>query len=91
MSTIEPRVRIRNTCRALAGCAIALALTMPALAEVSRDQAAATAQRQTGGRVLSVEKTESGRGAAWRVKVVTPKGEVRVVFVDAGNTRGRQP
>ncbi len=91
MSTIAARIRIRNTCRALAGCAIALALSMPAWAEVSRDQAAAAAQRQTGGRVLSVEKTESGRRAAWRVKVVTPKGEVRVVFIDAGNDRGRRP
>jgi uncharacterized membrane protein YkoI len=70
----------------LTGC-LALALAAPAWAEVSRDQAAAAAQRQTGGRVLSVDKAESGRGAVWRVKVVTPKGEVRVVFIDAGRDR----
>ncbi len=65
-----------------------LALSVPAWAEVSRDQAAAAAQRQTGGRVLSVEKAEVGRRTVWRVKVVTPRGEVRVVFIDADNGRG---
>jgi len=58
----------------------ALALAAPpAWAEVSRDGAAAVAQRATGGRVLSVERA----GAAWRVKVVTAGGEVRVVMVNA--------
>ena len=75
--------------RLLAACAVALmALAAPAWADVSRDQAAAAAQRQTGGRVLSVEKTESGRRPVWRVKVVTPKGEVRVVFIDAATGQG---
>jgi len=67
-----------------AGCALLLALSTPAWADVSRDQAAAAAQRQTGGRVLSVDKAEAGRRTVWRVKVVTPRGEVRVVFIDAG-------
>jgi hypothetical protein len=71
--------------RVFAVGALLMALGVPAWAEVSRDQAAAAAQRQTGGRVLSVDKTESGRRTVWRVKVVTPKGEVRVVFIDAGN------
>jgi uncharacterized membrane protein YkoI len=70
--------------QSLAVCATLLALAAPAWADVSRDQAAAAAQRQIGGRVLSVDKTESGRRIVWRVKVVTPKGEVRVVFIDAG-------
>ena len=74
--------------RLLAACSVTLALVAPAWADVSRDQAAAAAQRQTGGRVLSVDKTESGRRPMWRVKVVTPKGEVRVVFIDAGAGRG---
>jgi hypothetical protein len=71
--------------RLFAVCALLLGLCAPAWADVSRDQAAAAAQRQTGGRVLSVDKTESGRRIVWRVKVVTPRGEVRVVFIDAGN------
>ena len=69
-------------------CAMLLALAAPAWADVSRDQAAAAAQRQTGGRVLSIEKTEVGRRIVWRVKVVTPRGEVRVVFIDADAGRG---
>lgn len=79
---------VHTSWRVLACFAVALLLATPAWSDVSRDQAAAAAQRQTGGRVLSVEKTESGRRAVWRVKVVTPKGEVRVVFIDAGNGRG---
>lgn len=79
---------VMTPARLLASCAIALALAAPAWAEVSRDQAAAAAQRQTGGRVLSVDKTESGRRTVWRVKVVTPRGEVRVVFIDADAGRG---
>lgn len=74
--------------RLLAVCTVLLALSAPAWAEVSRDQAAAAAQRQTGGRVLSVDKAESGRRTVWRVKVVTPRGEVRVVFIDADAGRG---
>ncbi len=79
---------MRTTGRVLACYALALVLSAPAWADVSRDQAAAAAQRQTGGRVLSVEKTESDQRPVWRVKVVTAKGEVRVVFIDAGGGRG---
>ena len=39
-------------------------------------------------RVLSIDKTEVGRRIVWRVKVVTPRGEVRVVFIDADAGRG---
>jgi hypothetical protein len=35
------------------------------------------ARRQTGGRVLAVTASDGG----YRVKVLTPKGEVRYVFV----------
>ena len=76
---------MKTGARLLAACAVALALTAPAWADVSREEAAAMAQSQTGGRVLSVEKSESGRRPVWRVKVVTPKGEVRVVFIDIAN------
>lgn len=82
------RMAANASVRMLAICTVALALAAPAWADVSRDQAAAAAQRQTGGRVLSVDKTESGRRTVWRVKVVTPRGEVRVVFIDADASRG---
>ena len=58
------------------------AAALPAWAAASRDDAAAAAQRQTGGRVLSVERADAGGRAVWRVKVVTPRGDVRVVLVD---------
>ena len=64
-------------------CAALLLLSAPAWADISRDDAAAVAQRASGGRVLSVEKA----GTAWRVKVVTGKGEVRVIMVDAATGR----
>jgi hypothetical protein len=46
----------------------------------SAAQAAEQARRQTGGRVLSVQE----RGGGWEVKVLTPSGEVRSVFIPAG-------
>jgi uncharacterized membrane protein YkoI len=64
-------------CAALLACA-----GLPAWAAVGRDAAAAVAQRETGGRVLSVEAADVGGRAVWRVKVVTPRGDVRIVLVD---------
>jgi uncharacterized membrane protein YkoI len=63
-------------------CAALLVVSNLALANLSRDDAAAMARRDSGGRVLSVEKSESSGQTVWRVKVVTPAGEVRVINVD---------
>jgi len=52
----------------------------PSGASPSAAQAAEQARRQTGGRVLAVEE----RGGGYQVKVLTPSGEVRSVFVPAG-------
>jgi hypothetical protein len=46
----------------------------------SAAQAAEQARRQTGGKVLSVQE----QGGGWQVKVLTPSGEVRSVFIPAG-------
>ena len=71
-------------------CAALLALSgLPAWAAASRDDAAAVAQRESGGRVLSVERAEANGRAVWRVKVVTARGEVRVVLVDVATGRAR--
>ena len=67
--------------------ALLMTLTLPAWAEVSRDEAAATVQRASGGRVLAVDKTDRDGRAVWRVKVLTAKGEVKVILVDATNGR----
>jgi uncharacterized membrane protein YkoI len=64
-----------------------MAAAAPAWADVGRDGAAAAAQRASGGRVLSVDRTEAGGRPAWRVKVVTGQGEVRVILVDAATGR----
>jgi uncharacterized membrane protein YkoI len=68
-------------------CALSIVLATPAWADVSRDQAAAAAQRVAAGRVLSVEKTEADHRPVWRVKVLTGQGEVRVILIDAASGR----
>jgi uncharacterized membrane protein YkoI len=62
--------------------ALLLMCVQSAWANIGADDAAATAVRATGGRVLSVDRA-GGQRPAWRVKVVTPRGEVRVVLIDA--------
>lgn len=68
-------------------CALLIVMTAPVWADISRDDAAAAAQRVASGRVLSVDKTEADRRPAWRVKVLTAKGEVRVILIDAASGR----
>lgn len=68
-------------------CALLIMLAAPAWADISRDEAAAAAQRVSDGRVLSVERTESGRRPVWRVKILTAQGEVRVILIDAASGR----
>ena len=68
-------------------CALLLAVATTAWADVSRDDAAAIAQRTSNGRVLAVERAESGGRPVWRVKVVTPRGDVRVILVDVATGR----
>lgn len=46
---------------------------------VSLEQAIAIVQRETGGRVLDARD----QGERYRVKILTRRGEVRVVYVDA--------
>lgn len=68
-------------------CALLIAAAVPAWAEVGRDQAAAIARQQADGRVLSVDRVQNGPRAVWRVKVLTGRGEVRVIYVDAATGR----
>lgn len=67
--------------------AFLMALATPAWADVSRDDAASTAQQASGGRVLSVEKAERDGRPVWRVKVLTPQGSVTVILIDAASGR----
>ncbi|OIQ74349.1 peptidase propeptide and YPEB domain protein [mine drainage metagenome] len=68
-------------------CAVLLAAPMPALADISRDEAAGIAQKTSAARVLAVEKTQHDGRAVWRVKVLTPAGEIRIVLIDASSGR----
>ena len=67
--------------------ALLMALALPAWADVSRDDAASKAQQSSGGRVLAVEKAERDGRPLWRVKVLTPQGEVKVILIDAASGR----
>lgn len=68
-------------------CGLLMALAMPAWADVSRDDAAAVAQQASGGRVLAVDMAEQAGRPVWRVKVLTPRGEVKLVLIDAVSGR----
>ena len=68
-------------------CALLIVAAAPAWADVSRDEAAAAAQRVAAGRVLSVDKAQADRRPVWRVKVLTAQGEVRVILIDAASGR----
>jgi len=72
---------LRSTCAAL------VLLCGTAWADLSRDDAAAVAQRLATGRVLSVDKADAAGRPAWRVKVLTPQGEVRIILIDAASGR----
>ena len=67
--------------------AFLMAMALPVWADVSRDDAATVAQQVSGGRVLAVEKTEREGRPVWRVKVLTPQGEVKVILIDAASGR----
>jgi uncharacterized membrane protein YkoI len=68
-------------------CAALLVVAASAWADISRDDAAAIAQRSSGGRVLAVERADAGGKPVWRVKVVTPNGDVRVILLDVATGR----
>lgn len=56
----------------------------------SADAAAERARRQTGGRVLSVHADSREGRPGYRVKVLTPDGQVRYVFVPSEAGDGRR-
>jgi uncharacterized membrane protein YkoI len=60
-----------------------LAPTVLAQGSISAEDAAALVQAQTGGRILAVKLTRVRGRAVYRIKVLTPKGEVRIYYVDA--------
>jgi uncharacterized membrane protein YkoI len=55
-----------------------------------RDEAAERARRDTGARVLSIQEKPRDDRKGYRVKILTPEGEVRWYDVDPNNGRGRR-
>ncbi|MBE7368935.1 PepSY domain-containing protein [Ramlibacter pallidus] len=70
---------------------LALGTLLPAAwAAVDREAAASLAQRKTPGRVLAVERgLHVDNSVVWRIQVLTPAGEVRLVMIDAETGRIR--
>lgn len=70
---------------------LGLGFLLPAAwAAVGRDEAASLAQRMVPGRVLAVEHgVHVDNTLVWRIKVLTPAGQVRLVVVDAETGRSR--
>lgn len=54
-------------------------------AAVSADEAAARVQREYGGRILAVETRQQNGQTFYRIKVLTRKGVVQVVRINAGS------
>ena len=50
---------------------------------LSLNDATELVQKRTGGRVLAAQEVREQGRAMYRIKVITPQGEVRIVFVDA--------
>lgn len=53
-------------------------------AALSADEAAARVQREYGGRILAVETQQQNGQTFYRIKVLTRKGVVQVVRINAG-------
>ena len=70
---------------------LGLGILLPAAwAAVGRDEATSLAQRKTPGRVLAVERgLYMDNSVVWRIHVLTPGGEVRLVVIDAETGRLR--
>ncbi|HSV79458.1 MAG TPA: hypothetical protein VLK85_09670, partial [Ramlibacter sp.] len=68
-----------------------LGFLLPAAwAGVGRDEAVSLAQRMAPGRVLAVEHgVHVDNSLVWRVKMLTPAGELRLVVIDTETGRSR--
>lgn len=51
-------------------------------APMSLEQAASMAKSRTGGRVLSAEKREVDGRLRYRIKILTPEGRIRSIYID---------
>lgn len=54
---------------------------------VSLEQAVKQVQHRTGGHILAAETVSRGKSNVYRIKVLTPQGQVRVVQMHSNNAR----
>jgi uncharacterized membrane protein YkoI len=79
-----------NVIRSTAALLVSLGCLSAAWAGISRDDAAAIAQRMAPGRVLAVEQgIHTDNKPVWRVRIVTAAGELRLLVIDAETGRAR--
>ena len=71
--------------RRLLALVAAAALWSPCLmaSEISVQQAVDRVQKETNGKVLGVQTLQVGKRRIYRIKLLTPAGQVRVVDVKA--------
>jgi len=71
----------------LATIVLLAALALPShdafAAPLSKQEAIAKVQRETGGKVLSAESKTQGKKTIYRIKVLTRDGQVKIVEVPA--------
>jgi uncharacterized membrane protein YkoI len=80
---IEPmKHRCAMTCVWIASL---LAAVGASAAGVSLQEAMAKVEHDTHGKVLSAETKHNGRQTVYRIKVLTPDGQVKVIEVPADN------
>jgi uncharacterized membrane protein YkoI len=82
---------MRRLARSSIALFLALGFLLPAAwAAISRDEAVSVAQRMVTGRVLAVEHgIQMDNTVVWRIRMLTPAGDLRLVVIDAETGRVR--
>ena len=64
---------------------VALSTGLAAAGEITIQQAVDRVQAETNAKVLSVQTLQVGKRRIYRIKLLTPEGQVRVVDVKANS------
>jgi uncharacterized membrane protein YkoI len=73
----------RNRFTPLFAALLAVSVPCAHAREISVQEAVAQAQRETEGKVLSVQTLTVGKHKVYRIKILTRDGQVRIVQVQA--------
>lgn len=77
---------------ALALCAgVAIARDPPPAQPRNLEQAVRQVQHQTGGHILAADTVSRGKSNVYRIKVLTPQGQVRVVQMHSKDAQRPKP